>query len=177
MAMSAPEVEANLPDDDGDEAPSDPEVDVAALMGFGSFGSKPHLKKKRKLNESGNAGTGANSVQLPVNPRKRREEVQGEDERSTYGSLPAKPAGQADDGGSPRPSHHQADNAGFEAYNSAVTAEAHAIPRERGKMPNGDWNWYALRKGVRDENGDMAYFDKSFVEDPWARLKKEDAPT
>lgn len=28
----------------------------------------------------------------------------------------------------------------------------------------------ALRKGIRDENGDMAYYDESFVEDPWRAL-------
>lgn len=30
----------------------------------------------------------------------------------------------------------------------------------------------ALRNGVQAENGDTAYFLPSFVEDPWARLKK-----
>lgn len=29
----------------------------------------------------------------------------------------------------------------------------------------------ALRKGIRDENGDMAYYDESFVEDPWRALR------
>lgn len=32
------------------------------------------------------------------------------------------------------------------------------------------YDFRALRKGVRDENGDMAYYDESFVEDPWRTL-------
>ncbi|MCJ1235204.1 hypothetical protein MMC14_003171 [Varicellaria rhodocarpa] len=31
-------------------------------------------------------------------------------------------------------------------------------------------DWWALRKGVRDERGDVAYYDRSFVEDPWEEL-------
>ncbi|MCJ1271546.1 hypothetical protein MMC22_011448 [Lobaria immixta] len=32
------------------------------------------------------------------------------------------------------------------------------------------YDFWALRKGIRDENGDMAYYDESFVEDPWRAL-------
>lgn len=42
----------------------------------------------------------------------------------------------------------------------AVTAAAEAAP---------DWR-AQLRKGVRDENGDVAFYDGSFVEDPWRGL-------
>ncbi len=40
--------------------------------------------------------------------------------------------------------------------------------RERAGKEAHDWR--ALRKGVRDENGDVAYYDGSFVEDPWRGL-------
>jgi len=40
--------------------------------------------------------------------------------------------------------------------------------RERAGKEAHDWR--ALRKGVRDENGDVAYYDGSFVEDPWRCL-------
>lgn len=30
-----------------------------------------------------------------------------------------------------------------------------------------------FRKGVKDENGDVAYFLPSFIEDPWAKLERE----
>lgn len=39
-----------------------------------------------------------------------------------------------------------------------------------GKANDGNWDWDALRRGVRDENGDMAYYKASFVEDPWRKL-------
>lgn len=32
------------------------------------------------------------------------------------------------------------------------------------------YDWAALRRGVRNERGDMCYYDGSFVEDPWAKL-------
>ncbi|KAL2055213.1 hypothetical protein ABVK25_004551 [Lepraria finkii] len=41
---------------------------------------------------------------------------------------------------------------------------------EAGKRPDGEWNWQALRRGVRDERGDMAFYDASFVEDPWKHM-------
>lgn len=33
------------------------------------------------------------------------------------------------------------------------------------------YSYAALRHGVRDQNGDMAYYDHSFVEDPWKGLR------
>lgn len=39
-----------------------------------------------------------------------------------------------------------------------------------GPKADGEWDWNALRRGVRDEKGDMAFYDKSFVEDPWRGL-------
>ncbi|MCJ1435273.1 hypothetical protein MMC27_004645 [Xylographa pallens] len=34
----------------------------------------------------------------------------------------------------------------------------------------GHHDWNALRKGVRNEKGDVVYYDASFVEDPWEHL-------
>lgn len=43
--------------------------------------------------------------------------------------------------------------------------------RRLGKRADGEWDWQALRKGVVvDERGDVAYYDGSFVEDPWRGL-------
>jgi hypothetical protein len=41
---------------------------------------------------------------------------------------------------------------------------------EPGKRADGEWDWQALRRGVRDEKGDLAFYDASFVEDPWRGL-------
>lgn len=36
---------------------------------------------------------------------------------------------------------------------------------------SGGYTLAALRRGVLDQNGDMAYYDTSFVEDPWKGLR------
>ena len=41
---------------------------------------------------------------------------------------------------------------------------------EPGRKTDGQWDWQALRRGVRDARGDMAFYDASFVEDPWKHL-------
>ena len=46
---------------------------------------------------------------------------------------------------------------------------------ERGKgaaskMQGQRYDWAILRRGVRNQQGDMAYYDQSFVEDPWREL-------
>lgn len=41
---------------------------------------------------------------------------------------------------------------------------------EPGQRTDGQWDWQALRRGVRDARGDMAFYDASFVEDPWKHL-------
>lgn len=42
--------------------------------------------------------------------------------------------------------------------------------RGTGLMEDGGHDWAALRRGVRTANGDTAYYDKSFVEDPWKEI-------
>ena len=42
--------------------------------------------------------------------------------------------------------------------------------RQQGKRDDGEWDWQALRRGVPDERGDVAFYDASFVEDPWRGL-------
>lgn len=46
---------------------------------------------------------------------------------------------------------------------------------EAGKRADGEWDWQALRRGVRDERGDMAFYEASFVEDPWRGLRGDGA--
>ncbi len=44
---------------------------------------------------------------------------------------------------------------------------------EPGRKADGQWDWQALRRGVRDARGDIAFYDASFVEDPWKHLLDE----
>ena len=41
---------------------------------------------------------------------------------------------------------------------------------EPGQNTDGQWDWQALRRGVTDARGDVAFYDASFVEDPWKHL-------
>ena len=41
---------------------------------------------------------------------------------------------------------------------------------EPGQKSDGSWDWQALRRGVRNARGDMAFYDASFIEDPWKHL-------
>lgn len=45
--------------------------------------------------------------------------------------------------------------------------------RRQGKRGDGEWDWQALRRGVLDERGDVAFYDGSFVEDSWRGLEGE----
>ena len=152
------------------------EEDVAAAMGFGSFGAKPHLKKKRKTEPSSEQGSGSNS--LPIELRKERDTSRAEEMHSisslgdpithAMGEMPP---------GSPRMSEVAPGHMTLpkrppspEHGHEDVKGVGSNIEREPGKLTNGQWDWTALRKGVRDEHGDTAYYNASFVEDPWAAL-------
>lgn len=157
---------------------SDPDLDVAAAMGFGSFGAKPHLTKKRKVETLDDLPTSQSSI--PIR--------QGLDEGSkealhlpgTSNTLGAESECSAPAGASAASSH-----AGFPAglppkpptrnldQPGHNLASEQMESREPGKNMNGEWDWYALRRGVHEKNGDIAYYDASFVEDPWAHLKDE----
>ena len=170
--MAAPESDMQLEDDAEDKV----EFDVAAAMGFGSFGSKPHLAKRRKTNATDNTGSGSNSEPLGMRPVKEAimetaKLPSTQPELNTIVSLnysaepqdPARPletkaVSQEDDTQTPLYQHPGTGSHSQASRNSA------------GKLPNGEWDWQALRRGVRDEQGDIAYYDASFVEDPWAAL-------
>ena len=65
----------------------------------------------------------------------------------------------------PGPVHQQANGAG----RSHEMQEQKPEPKPKPKQKQGT-DWWALRKGVRDDRGDVAYYDQSFVEDPWEEL-------
>ena len=47
----------------------------------------------------------------------------------------------------------------------------HTIPKaELYAGKDETYNWQALRKGIMNEIGDVAYYDASFTEDPWSHL-------
>ena len=190
-----------------------PEEDVAAAMGFASFGSKPNPpKKKRKLAgvDMSNEGSGSNNTPLGVRtkgPIRVEKGNQSQDQEYSktqshqdyavgshdnvgghvseakcqvngspgYGvdGYASHPADEDDEG---KGSLHAQ---GLNSTGGPSTTSIHNIPimspyvqHTGGKDSNGNWDWQALRRGVIDENGDTAYYDESFVEDPWRHLRK-----
>jgi hypothetical protein len=49
-------------------------------------------------------------------------------------------------------------------------------PRDNITLPDGNtMSLQALRRGIRNERGDIAYFLPSFLEDPWEKLMVKQA--
>jgi hypothetical protein len=179
-----------------DDYEVDPEM--TAAMGFSSFGAQPNAKKRKyhhddavvSIDDPRGKSSGANTIELGI--RKQRDE-------SDSGVPPQpkspEPVSTARDASITHP-------AGASAGLSQFISEAQSLPprpmppganqnyqiptpsaSDPKSFPGGipkqffdklDWKELeALRKGVKDENGDIAYFLPSFIEDPWAKLERE----
>lgn len=210
-------------EDDG----NGPDIDVAALMGFGSFGDQ-HRGKRRRYNgraedavvdggpsPSGRRkerGSGSGSNNLPLGTgRSRPEKSDGiTAERTSVGkeiSTKAKTRGRGsedaqgtgDDGGDGMESIallHAASRQAEQTRSSsdmlpptqpsATTgpslppkppqpllsqpenaAPASATGTGKGIGEGTETEAWKLRKGIKLANGEIAYYDASFVEDPW----------
>jgi hypothetical protein len=139
---------------------------LAAAMGFSSFGGAPN--KRRKVTNDGDGfidpeiskiasvptrppGTGANSVM----PGTRRPAPVTQASTSTMaGSGPAVSTGAEADAAQTHIS---------EAPTSTITINSAA--RDSDDLA-------ALRNGVRNAQGDMAFFKPSFLEDPWRDFRE-----
>ena len=194
-------------------------------MGFSTFGSKPHLAKKRKRNDDPSAErTGSNSLPLgserragvrldvDVDPHLGPDEEDGDQrfieageedadevenlsighediskeagkentvvgtgwsaQTSTWGSgrlmrlseretLQVSPANIP-----PRTAVHNMADSSQHNTTAILTTKVTTMTR----LGNSS-NFAALRHGVRDQDGDVTYYDHSFVEDPWKGLR------
>ena len=150
------------------------ETDVAAAMGFGSFGAKPHLAKKRKTAGSEKTGSGSNS--LPLGMTRERDESQiaqsSAVEEGQQMQRDSQEIARQGDGSEKAPQPGTLGTGLDNRHHMSVGSNIHTVYSQAGQLPNGQWDWQALRRGVRNEHGDMAYYDASFVEDPWALLRK-----
>ncbi|KAI9873093.1 MAG: hypothetical protein M1830_000844, partial [Pleopsidium flavum] len=81
-----------------------------------------------------------------------------EDEKSQR--LPQKPLNTI-------PTHPSLPSKPPAAWNSSTSGASGSNVGRAGGSDNDLWK---LRKGVRNETGDIAYYDPSFVEDPWQEL-------
>lgn len=135
----------------------DPEI--AAQMGFGSFGG---ASKKRKFNPD-DAFTGAtnSNIQEPQQFASKANAVPVAESRPRKNddTLAAGECAMSACSSPPQKSDMRLDN----ARDNLVLSDGTTV------------NLQALRRGVRNERGDMAYFLPSFLEDPWEKLKSKQA--
>lgn len=193
-----------------------PAENIAAAMGFSTFGAKPNPpKKKRKLADPTSEGSGSNNTPLGVRTRKLAGQQAREDEGRCQDTSNGTRMGGVQDQG--QWSAHSESRDGRTTSNAlpapdplaaaaldetaGMLLETGLLPqyldwsegfvewgphdngrweeqrrvggdemRRQGKRSDGEWDWHALRKGVLDERGDVAFYDGSFVEDPWRGL-------
>ena len=184
MDLNIPDTNANPDDSDaGSPHASDTEsADMAAMMGFSSFGAKPDPpSKKRKLDQQNaslsGAGSGSGSNSMPLGkPRAQKtiaagklEESHAQDRERQGTNLDV-----ANEAGEERLTSSEDISGAVEGTGHSqqlpIDPSVHSVGLGTGGgQVNYDWN--ALKKGIKDERGDVAYYDASFVEDPWKHLK------
>ncbi|KAJ4375114.1 hypothetical protein N0V83_002198 [Neocucurbitaria cava] len=161
------------------------DLDIAAAMGFASFGGT----KKRKFDHTNSPkakveSSGANTTKLGMRTK-----------RSAGGDAVEDGITNQTEQSQPDPSSSNAQAAPASSGLAAFLARGQALPDKPsvvqqthqpslegdtsatdmvsfGGPPISRAELNALRFGVRTEEGDTAYFLPSFVEDPWERLKK-----
>lgn len=163
---------------------------VAAMMGFSSFGAKSNpLSKKRKLDEVATSGSsvassrGVNTMPLgkpkaPIGERgvvdatqmggggeEEEEAEQEEDNEAEHHEVDSGVA-KADPGKTDVGEGHVHEQ---RVHLTTNPGSVHRAAAAAGGQPDA-YHWQALRKGIRNEIGDIAYYDASFVEDPWKHL-------
>ncbi|KAF2640424.1 hypothetical protein P280DRAFT_526790 [Massarina eburnea CBS 473.64] len=174
-----------MSDEEGNE-------DIAAAMGFSSFGGV----KKRKYDQTNSPkakpdASGANSTKLGVRPK-----LASEDSPVDNAPQSQPPSASKTTTTKGKQNQNQPAASGLAAFlnrgqslpdkppksdeiqtNVPVTQElqgdpdpAHMISFGAKEIPRAELN--VLRNGVKDGNGDTAYFLPSFVEDPWAGMRK-----
>jgi hypothetical protein len=168
------------------------EDDIAAAMGFSSFGNQ----KKRKFDQATSppkprdSASGANSTRLGVRPKFAESDVgQGQDSPTWKESAVVESTepteGPVDKGklkqaaatsladflarGQKLPEKPIIDEKEFTPNAKEIDTDSTV---SFGGPPISKAAMNALRQGVKNEHGDLAYFLPSFVEDPWERLQK-----
>ena len=158
----------------------DENEEMAAMMGFSSFGGT----KKRKFDQTNSpkakeeySASGANSTELGVRTKAPSNERQGGEECTDAAAIPQQKASL------PPPASGLAS---FLARGQKLpekpptVAQSHQTTVPRADLPASDMVSFGgpsipraelntLRFGVKNENGDTAYFLPSFVEDPWEK--------
>lgn len=171
-----------------DPSTSDPEelaeAEMAQMMGFSNFSSKPKPRSKKRKREAAQLAasapgaesrSGSNTVPLrkpqciPMGVGDRAEGSGDRKENASWDEALTK-----GDPNQPRPIDGPVNKT---IQQPSLNEQANHSPFSNEQAPSAgigghsQYNWHALRKGVRDKKGDLAYYDPSFVEDPWKDLR------
>jgi len=168
--------------------------DIASAMGFGSFGGT----KKRKYDQSNSPkpnkadASGANNIQLGVRTKK----VANNEQNADHASVGVGPEMSSPNASASAPKANSGHTSSAATGLADFLARAQTLPNKPpetqhdDEMPDrtGDLaasqmvsfggpsvskaELNALRFGVRNENGDTAYFLPNFVGDPWEGMKR-----
>lgn len=174
----------------------DNDVDVAAVMGFGAFGSQPQPKRRKMNDATIDSSTGANTTSLGI----RQRLIADQDDTTT-------PATEHDKGAVIDPSQasgpipkskdkrakKQTSAGGLAGYLSrgqaipdkpTINVDLSSATDNQTQAPaNNQANsllskdptefttddLFRLRKGVINAKGEPVYFQPSFIEDPWSQ--------
>ena len=146
---------------------SEPEVDegMASMMGFSGFGSKPN--KKRKIDR----GEAFVDPDIGRKPDSKRAHGTGANALPTGNGKTSKP--QQREGSADRLVVRSATDATTAQNPSEVSGSSSSILEGKTSDGNHRTNLNALRHGVVNGHGVVAYFLPSFLEDPWKGLKPQ----
>jgi len=157
------ELQNSADDDYDDEFAVDPTL--AASLGFSSFGTQPSAKK-RKYGHNDNAFVDPSSSSSQNKPKAAQKDA-GK-------GANALPLGRRKDTAIAASAMIEPLKA---VISSPVIVEATSITTSSvnqgaPSLTSREVGIEAYRHGVKQSNGDMAYFLPSFLEDPWARLNQ-----
>lgn len=174
-------------------------------MGFSTFGSKPHLAKKRKRDGLPDAERRGSNSLLPGSPDQGSIGVNAAVAVDTHLSENNEDANRGimetgeDEANEDKYRRNEDEDtrdrmvssASESAQTSNLDTERMTSLSERKTLPvlppgmaatsttkmttgtesGSGYDFAALRYGVRNQNGDVAYYNYSFVEDPWKELR------
>ncbi|KAL9040169.1 MAG: hypothetical protein Q9214_004592, partial [Letrouitia sp. 1 TL-2023] len=163
MSPNPPSPAAETASDADDEA-------MLSAMGFSSFvsgpsstslsQSHPHANKKRKIvNLAASLGAGPTDRGDGGGGKNLPDQLHGEEGHRAVEKVEEET--KVEGGGISTTDTEQRSATGIEKEGE----------REGEGVGYGGYTWSQWKTGVRVENGDVAFYDESFVEDPWEGLR------
>lgn len=168
MASSKSDNGETVEDNHDSAAEDEFEIDpgLAASMGFSSFGNS---SKKRKYNDE------AVTDITPAHGKVKQPQGASSGRGANITPLGNR-KGPAAPGQEQEPNEKlefKARSAPIVSHGETKLGDAATSSHDRELPTQGTPEFGAYRNGVRQPNGDIAYFLPSFIEDPWAHFKKK----